>query len=196
MTLRRACLAAVPVICAFASSALAQATLTEGQILNSLAGAGEAAAAVGVDIPAVQRAIEDGIRKTGGTNAVAPPPALQALAMLPNLTVEILFDFDSDRIQPASYHTMGRIADALHHPELAGYKFVVIGHTDAKGTRLYNLELSRKRALAVTEALSTTFRVPPSHLIALGVGEEQLADPSNPDAGANRRVQLLNLGPL
>ena len=73
MTLRRACIAAVPVICAFASSALAQATLTEGQILNSLAGAGEAAAAVGVDIAAVQREIEQGISKEGGTNAVAPP---------------------------------------------------------------------------------------------------------------------------
>ena len=48
----------------------------------------------------------------------------------------------------------------------------------------------------MTEALTTTFRVPPAHLIALGVGEEQLADPSNPDSGANRRVQLLNLGPL
>src|SRR5215207_6540900 len=91
MTIRAACLAAVPAIFIVASSALAQATLTEGQILNSLAGAGEAAAAVGVDIAAVQRAIEDGIRKEGGTNAVAPPPALQALAMLPNLTVEILF---------------------------------------------------------------------------------------------------------
>ena len=196
MTFRASCLAAVPVICLAATSALAQSTLTEGQILNSLAGAGEAAAAVGVDIAAVQREIEQGIRKEGGTNAVAPPPVLQALAMLPNLTVEIFFDFDSDRIQPASYHTMGRIADALHHPQLLGYKFVVMGHTDAKGTRLYNLTLSQKRALAVTEALTTTFRVSPAHLIALGVGEEQLADPSNPDSGANRRVQLLNLGPL
>ena len=196
MTFRAACLAVVPAIFIVANSALAQSTLTEGQILNSLAGAGEAAAAAGVDIAAVQREIEQGIRKEGGTNAVAPPPVLQALAMLPNLTVEILFDFDSDRIQPASYHTMGRIADALHHPQLLGYKFVVMGHTDAKGKRLYNLELSRKRALAVTEALTTTFRVPPAQLVALGVGEEQLANPSNPDSGTNRRVQLLNLGPL
>ena len=74
MTFRAACLAVVPAIFIVANSALAQSTLTEGQILNSLAGAGEAAAAAGVDIAAVQREIEQGIRKEGGTNAVGRRP--------------------------------------------------------------------------------------------------------------------------
>lgn len=44
------------------------------------------------------------------------------------------------------------------------------------------------------EALVTTFRVPGEYLFAVGLGEEQLRDPANPDAAVNRRVQLINLG--
>ena len=40
------------------------------------------------------------------------------------------------------------------------------------------------------EMLVTTFRVPPDQLVALGVGEEQPADPANPDAAINRRVSF------
>jgi outer membrane protein OmpA-like peptidoglycan-associated protein len=195
MTLRALRLAAIPAICLSSSQAAAQGTLTEGDIFKSLAGAGEAAQAVGVDVAAIAADIDQRIRVEGTENAAAPPPALQALAMLPNLTVEIQFDFNSDRIMPRSYHTVGRIADALHHPELLGFKFVVVGHTDAKGKREYNLKLSQRRADAVVEALTTTFRVDPTQLVALGLGEEQPQDASAPDAAVNRRVQLLNLGP-
>src|SRR4051812_41205972 len=160
----------------FSMPALGQSQLTEGEILHSLAGAGRAAKAVGVNISAVRQDIEARVRAGGGTNAVNTPPALQALSMLPNLTLVIHFDFDSDRIQPDSYETVARIADALHHPLLMGFKFVVVGHTDSKGTREYNLTLSQSRADAVVEALTTTFHVPPSELAALGVGEEQPGD--------------------
>lgn len=170
--------------------------LTEGQILQSLATAGAAAQAVNLDVDAIARDIEQRIQVEGTENAAAPPPALQALAGLPNLTVEIQFDYDSDWILPASWETMGLIADALHHPVLLGYKFVVVGHTDAKGKREYNLELSRRRALAVREMLTSTFNVDPRMLIVVGFGEEQLRDAQNPEGGVNRRVQLLNVGPI
>jgi outer membrane protein OmpA-like peptidoglycan-associated protein len=195
MTLRALRLAAILAICLSGGEAAAQGTLTEGDIFKSLAGAGEAAQAAGVDVAAIAADIEQRIRVEGTENAAAPPPALQALAMLPNLTVEIQFDFNSDRIMPRSYYTVGRIADALHHPELLGFKFVVVGHTDAKGKREYNLKLSQRRADAVVEALTTTFRVDRTQLVALGLGEEQPQDASDPDAAVNRRVQLLNLGP-
>jgi outer membrane protein OmpA-like peptidoglycan-associated protein len=195
MTLRAFRLLAVPALLLVCGQAAAQGTLSEGAILNSLAGAGEAAQAVGLDVPAIKADIEKRIRVEGTENAAAPPPALQALAMLPNLTVEIQFDFDSDRIMPRSYYTVGRIADALHHPQLLGFKFAVVGHTDAKGKREYNLKLSQRRADAVVEALTTTFRVDGSQLVALGLGEEQPQDASSPDGAVNRRVQLLNLGP-
>lgn len=181
---------------AAAIPALAQSVLTEGDIVTSLVGAGAAAQAVSIDVAAVQSDIEERIRLEGGENAASPPPALQALEMLPNITLVIEFDLDSDRIRPGSYQAIGYIADALHHPLLYGDLFAVIGHTDASGTRAHNLDLSKRRAAAVREALTTTFRVPPAHLVAAGFGEEQLRDTANPNDPANRRVQLINLGPL
>ena len=171
------------------------ATLTEGQIVQSLAGAGAAAQAANLDVAAIRADIDKRIRVEGTENAASPPPALQALAKLPNLTVQIQFAFNSDWILPASWVTVGMMADALHNPILLSNKFAVIGHTDAKGSRKYNLDLSQRRANSVKEMLVTTFGVDPAMLVAVGFGEEQLQDPSNPDGAVNRRVQLLNIGP-
>jgi OOP family OmpA-OmpF porin len=195
MTFRALCLVMIPAACLATASASAQATLTPGDILNSLIGSGEAAQAVAIDVNAIRQDIETRIQVEGTENAASPPPALQALATLPNLTLVIQFDLNSDRIRPQSYVTVGRIADALHHPLLLSYKFVVAGHTDATGTRRHNLDLSQRRADAVVEALTTTFRVEPDRLVALGLGEEQLREPAKPNDAINRRVQLLNIGP-
>jgi OmpA-OmpF porin, OOP family len=185
-----ACLAGV-----LAGPALGQSTVTPGEILQSLTGAGAAAQAVSIDVNAIRQDIEKRIQVEGTENAASPPPALQALATLPNLTLVIQFDLGSDRIKPQSYATVGYIADALHHPLLLGYKFIVVGHCDASGTRQHNLDLSQRRAQAVVEALTTTFRVDSDQLVALGLGEEQLRDPSKPEDAINRRVQFLNVGP-
>ncbi len=173
----------------------AQTNISEGDILNSLAGTGQAARAANIDSTALRQEVEKRIQVEGTENAASPPPVLQALAKMPNLTVQIQFDFDSDWIRPASWQTVGVIADALHHPLLRGNRFLVVGHTDAKGSRKYNLDLSQRRADSVAEMLSTTFQIPADRLIAVGLGEEQLQDQGNPTAAVNRRVQLLNIGP-
>jgi OOP family OmpA-OmpF porin len=183
-------------VLAVAKQAAAQQQLNQGDIISSLAGSGQAASASGLDLLAIRDDIERRIQVEGTENAASPPPVLQALATLPNLTVEIEFAFDSDWIRPVSWGTMGDIAEALHHPLLLTYKFAVVGHTDAKGSREYNLKLSQRRAEAVANMLATTFKIDPNRLVAVGFGEEQLQDPSNPDAAVNRRVQLLNVGPL
>ncbi|MDH3580214.1 MAG: OmpA family protein [Hyphomicrobiales bacterium] len=177
------------------SFSMAQGRINEGDILKSLAGTGQAARAANLNLDVLRQDVEKRIQVEGTENAASPPPVLQALAKMPNLTVQIQFDFDSDWIRPASWETIGVIADALHHPLLLSDRFVVVGHTDAKGKRDYNLKLSERRAIAVSDMLISTFRIPPGRLIALGLGEEQLQDQSNPDAGVNRRVQLLNIGP-
>ncbi|MBY3174644.1 OmpA family protein [Rhizobium leguminosarum] len=125
---------------------------------------------------------------------VAALPDWQKLSKLSQLIVEIDFENDSIAIEPKSYRTVGMIADALHHPNLRRYKFLVVGHTSSTGDAKHNLDLSQKRANAITEALSTTFAIAPDRLFAIGVGEEWLVDPSNPQAADNRRVQLVNLG--
>jgi len=88
------------------------------------------------------------------------------------------------------------MADALYHPYLQGYCFLVVGHTDAKGSREYNLKLSQQRADAIREALVNPFGISSTRIEAVGLGEEQLLDPSKPDAAENRRVQLINIGRL
>jgi outer membrane protein OmpA-like peptidoglycan-associated protein len=174
-----------------ASGLAAQTKLSRNEIINSLQGAQQK-----VDLTAdeLQKAALENIQKYPGANAPNTLPLADKLASLRQFNVEITFDFDSARIRPESYETVGLIADALHTPYLQGQTFFIVGHTDAKGAREYNLELSLKRAQAVREALVTTFRVPGEYLFAVGLGEEQLRDPSNPDAAVNRRVQLINLG--
>jgi len=177
------------------SSSNAQGRLSEGDIIKSLAGSAQAARAADLNTDALRRDVEKRIQVEGTENAASPPPALQALAKMPNLTVQIQFDFDSDWIRPASWETIGVIADALHHPLLLSNKFIVVGHTDAKGKRAYNLKLSQRRADAVRDMLVSTFRIEPGRLVAVGLGEEQLQDQNNPNAGVNRRVQFLNIVP-
>jgi outer membrane protein OmpA-like peptidoglycan-associated protein len=87
------------------------------------------------------------------------------------------------------------MADALHHPYLLGYRFLIVGHTDARGNREYNLKLSQQRADSIREALVNPFGVDRRRLDALGLGEEQLLRRNNPEAAENRRVQLINIGP-
>lgn len=122
-----------------------------------------------------------------------PPLALQ-LDQLAQINVEIEFDLNSAMVKPGSYRTLGSIADAMHDPVLLGYKFLVVGNTDATGTREYNMKLSQERADAVAAALTTTFRVDPRRVQSIGLGEEALQDTRNPDAAINRRVQIYNIG--
>ncbi|MCP4411386.1 MAG: OmpA family protein, partial [Gammaproteobacteria bacterium] len=67
----------------------------------------------------------------------------------------------------------------------------IVGHTDSTGSDAYNLELSKKRALAVAQYLISqnvaTFRVN-----AMGAGEKQPIASNNTNSGRalNRRVEL------
>jgi outer membrane protein OmpA-like peptidoglycan-associated protein len=81
-----------------------------------------------------------------------------------------------------------------YNPFLLGYRFLMIGHTDAKGGREYNLKLSQQRADAVRGALIKPFEIDPSRIEAVGLGEEQLFNRINPESAENRRVQLINIG--
>jgi len=170
----------------------AQTKLDRNEIINSLSGL--PASGHGVTAALLRQQALDNITQNPGDNATTALPLAAQLAKLRQFNVEIVFDFDSATIRPESYETIGLMADALHHPYLLQYRFLVIGHTDAKGDRKYNLELSQKRADSIREALTTTFRVDPARLDAVGLGEEQLRDPADPYAQVNRRVQLINIG--
>src|SRR5579862_165127 len=184
--------AACALILAFAlTAAVAQTQLNSGQMANTLAGVSN----TGLSMTGAQmrQAALDNVRNYPGA---LPPHALSfpQMANLAQFVVTVEFDFNSAAIRPASYRTVGAIADALHNPLLLGYGFLVIGHTDSVGGRQYNLGLSQRRAEALRAALIDPFGVNPGVLEAVGLGEEQLLDPQHPTSGVNRRVQLVNVG--
>lgn len=172
-------------------SASAQTKLDGNDIVQSLQGL-ESAPRLNAAILR-QRAL-DNIRNNRNENRVNRAPLSEELNNLPQFTVEISFNFNSAIIRPESYRALGAMADALHNPVMLGYRFLIVGHTDAKGSREYNLKLSQQRADAIREALVTTFRVSPREVEAVGLGEEQLRDSAHPDAAVNRRVQIVTIG--
>ena len=110
----------------------------------------------------------------------------------PSVSLSILFAFDSAQIQPESYDTLSNLALALSSPELRQYRFLIEGHTDAKGAADYNLKLSEKRSLAVKELLAGK-GVEPDRLQAIGKGSTEPANKHDPRAPENRRVKIINL---
>ncbi|NTG36923.1 OmpA family protein [Agrobacterium rhizogenes] len=171
----------------FAPSLSHAQQVTEQRITSSL-GKLTGAAPI-VDVELLRQEAMNGAGKN-----VATLPNWSKVTHLPQMVVEIDFQNDSVAIEPRSYRTLGLIADALHHPNLWAYKFLIVGHASATGGDKHNLELSSKRADAIKEALATTFAVDSERLYAVGVGEYFPIDAAKADAADNRRVQLFNLG--
>ena len=113
---------------------------------------------------------------------------------LASVDLEVYFAYDSATITPRAMHTLITLGQALTDGRLAGDRFLIAGHTDARGSREYNQRLSERRAEAVRRFLLETFDIPPRRLIAVGYGEEELKNPWDPEAAENRRVQIVNLG--
>lgn len=112
----------------------------------------------------------------------------------PSIDVRIGFAYDSARLDTDAMITLRRLGEALADPRLAGYRFLIGGHTDAKGPDSYNLDLSQRRAEAIRDALVLLLGIEADRLSVTGYGETRLADPANPEAAVNRRVQIVNLG--
>jgi outer membrane protein OmpA-like peptidoglycan-associated protein len=176
-----------------AGAASAQTTLTESQIIQSMASAGRAPTGKPLTAALIKQAVQQHMIDNPGMPITWKP--LELISGLPQINVQIQFALNSAIIRPESYATIGSMADALHHPLLLGSKFVVTGNTDTTGNRQDNLALSQARADAVLEALVTTYNVDPARVEAVGLGQESLQDTSKPTDPINRRVQLINIGP-
>ena len=103
----------------------------------------------------------------------------------------IYFDFASDKIKPESEPVLREIADALNHNP--AWKLRVEGHTDNIGGDEYNLDLSQRRAEAVTLALVTRYHISADRLTPQGFGATRPKEPNDTLAGRarNRRVELV-----
>lgn len=138
---------------------------------------------------AAVRPVAAGTRAQAPVAAAAQPAEGQA-----NLTVQ--FENGSDRLTPAAMHVLDELGRALASPQLAAYKFRVVGHTDSVGSAATNQALSERRANAVTAYIASRYNVDRSRLTALGMGQaEPLVSVADgvPEA-RNRRVQVINTG--
>jgi outer membrane protein OmpA-like peptidoglycan-associated protein len=183
--------AVAAIVIAGSFDARAQGALTSNDLIDGLKGLEQTP---NIDVAAMRARAAARAKANADKNPVNREPIADQLFKLPQLTLEIQFNLDSNIIRPDSYPALGRIADALYHPYLLEYRVLVVGHTDATGKREYNLGLSQRRADAIREALVTSFKISPQRVLAVGLGEEQLQDPANPAAAVNRRVQLVTIG--
>ena len=103
----------------------------------------------------------------------------------------ILFDFDKADIKPESRPQLDEIAKLLQaSPTL---RLHVVGHTDNQGQLAYNMDLSRRRAQAVVQALMQGNGIAAARLIGHGVGPIAPVAPNADEAGRarNRRTELV-----
>jgi outer membrane protein OmpA-like peptidoglycan-associated protein len=107
-----------------------------------------------------------------------------------SIDLTVYFDYNSAHVGERAREMLDRLGQALDSPELRGFRFLIAGHTDAVGSDDANADLSWRRAKAVREYLMHAYRVPPGRLAVKGWGRSRLKDPSHPESGINRRVEV------
>lgn len=106
----------------------------------------------------------------------------------------ITFDTDSSDIAPSFYSPLNNLANSFK--QFNQNTIEIVGYTDSTGSRQHNMDLSQRRAQAVSTYL-TSQGVDSSRLSVRGAGPDQPVA-SNADANGraqNRRVEV-NLKPI
>jgi len=110
------------------------------------------------------------------------------------VTNGILFNVNSAEIKTESYGVLKEIAGILN--ENKDIKVKIVGHTDSDGEDALNLELSKKRAEAVKNALAKDFGVDTGRMQTDGKGESEPLEPNTSaiNKANNRRVEFVKVG--
>jgi outer membrane protein OmpA-like peptidoglycan-associated protein len=111
-----------------------------------------------------------------------------------SVNLNVPFEHNSSALKPQASAQLQQLEAALKSASLKQDRFVVAGHTDAKGSPQYNKQLSLRRAEAVKHYLVAK-GIDSSRLDTVGFGSERLLAPGRPDDPSNRRVEIRDLGP-
>jgi len=112
--------------------------------------------------------------------------------------IAILIHFRYDSTELADEFSRSQLREAgaaFSSTELRGLAIEIGGHTDGQGSAEYNLELSRRRAQAVKDALCRGYKVDCGSLQVKGYGLSEPVAGNDDEAGRaqNRRVVFKRL---
>ncbi|MFO0554397.1 MAG: OmpA family protein [Polyangiaceae bacterium] len=133
---------------------------------------------------------EAGVAAAGPDNGCPPARTVRIVGQQIVITETVRFTPGSDVLAPDSDALLGKIARILtDHPEIA--RVAIEGHTDDSGDLQANVQLSRKRAVAVMRRL-IDLGVDERRLEAAGYGPKRpIADNTTPEGREkNRRVDF------
>jgi outer membrane protein OmpA-like peptidoglycan-associated protein len=136
-------------------------------------------------------------RGIGPAQPAQPQPAPpSASPQRTSISLNVFFEFDSDKILPDYFRDLEKLGNVLTAPEYSVNRVQVEGHTDSIGSDSYNLRLSERRAESVKQYLVQRFQIPSDRLVVRGFGKSQpIASNATPDGrDKNRRVEVVNLG--
>ena len=108
------------------------------------------------------------------------------------VNVWVGFEYDSAELTAHGRRQAAEVADAMLDREFDGDGYVLVGHTDTRGTEEYNLDLSLRRARSLRDHLVERFGFREGRIQAEGRGEfEPVAHGESPsDHARNRRVEI------
>ncbi len=124
------------------------------------------------------------VSTSGGTSA-------EMAQSLPSVDMEILFDYNSDAVRSDQISQLSELATLLKTEQFNDYRFLFLGHTDAKGSAEYNQDLSARRAESVARLVRGLANLEDGRAVAAGQGFTHLKTPHDPLNAQNRRVQLV-----
>lgn len=119
---------------------------------------------------------------------IGTPQECEKPVVPPGLDMRVTFELDLADLTVEAQKNLAVFAQMMQDERLEIARFVVEGHTDARGTDDYNVGLSEARAIAVKNFL-TGLGVSEERLSSIGLGKSKprTGDEFDPE---NRRVEL------
>jgi OOP family OmpA-OmpF porin len=104
--------------------------------------------------------------------------------------VALTFETGSAELKEESKAALAEFGKAFNE-YIPGVAVIIEGHADPRGGEEYNLQLSRRRAVAVRDYLVAQLGNNPKQFEVVGFGQTRLLDTANPTAKINRRVEFV-----
>ena len=113
-------------------------------------------------------------------------------AIRPGVNIPVQFEFDRSELNISGVRQVAELGEALTRDSIRSWSFLLVGHTDKRGTTAYNQVLSERRAQSVMMELVRRFPSLKNRLETEGRGETELLYEGDnvTDHMLNRRVKV------